>query len=63
MYGVLDIRLKDRDWLAGPGRGKYSIADINVFPWVRIHAYTGIESVDEFPNVKVRSFNTFATRI
>lgn len=33
LYGVLEIRLKERDWLAGPGAGVYSIADINVFPW------------------------------
>ena len=33
LYGVLEIRLKDREWLAGPGVGVYSIADINVFPW------------------------------
>ncbi|KAG5716546.1 hypothetical protein E4T56_gene16346 [Termitomyces sp. T112] len=52
LYGVLEIRLKDRDWLAGPGRGKFTIADIKAFPWVRGHAFTGIETLDEFPNVK-----------
>ena len=54
LYGVLEIRLsQDRDWLAGPGRGTYSIADINVFPWVRIHAWAKVESLDEWPNLKV----------
>ena len=33
LYSVLEIRLKDREYLAGPGKGTYSIADINVFPW------------------------------
>lgn len=33
LYGVLEIRLKERDWLAGAGRGKYSLADIKTFPW------------------------------
>ena len=32
LYGVLEIRLQNRDWLAGPGTGIFSIADINVFP-------------------------------
>lgn len=33
LYEVLNIRLNGRDYLAGPGKGVYSIADINVFPW------------------------------
>lgn len=33
LYGVLELRLKDRDYLAGPGKGKYTIADIKAFPW------------------------------
>jgi len=52
LYGVLEIRLTDRDYLAGPGRGTYSVADINVLPWIRNHAKSGIEAIDEFPNLK-----------
>ncbi|KAF7965671.1 hypothetical protein HWV62_18716 [Athelia sp. TMB] len=52
LYGVLEIRLQERDFLAGPGRGVYSIADINVLPWVRIHSYAGVENLDEFPRLK-----------
>ena len=33
LLNVLEIRLKDREYLAGPGKGKYSIADFNVWPW------------------------------
>lgn len=33
LYGVLQLRLGDRDFLAGGGNGRYSIADINAFPW------------------------------
>ncbi|KAG8957085.1 glutathione S- transferase, nitrogen catabolite repression regulator [Tulasnella sp. 419] len=52
LYSVLDTRLKNRDYLVGDGKGKYSIADINVFPWVRSHGWVGIEDVDTlFPNV------------
>ncbi|KAF8138551.1 glutathione S-transferase [Boletus edulis] len=49
---VLNIRLQDREYLAGPGKGKLSVADINVIPWVRLHAGAGIETLDAFPNTK-----------
>lgn len=52
LYGVIEIRLANRKYLAGPGEGVYSIADIKAVPWVRIHAYAGIESLDQWPNVK-----------
>ncbi|EIW61859.1 glutathione S-transferase C-terminal-like protein [Trametes versicolor FP-101664 SS1] len=52
LYGVLEIRLQDRDYLVGPGRGTYSIADINVIAWIRFHKIAGIESLDEWPRLK-----------
>ena len=33
LYGVLELRLTDRDFLAGSGRGKFSVADAKAFPW------------------------------
>lgn len=33
LYGVIEIRLKDREYLAGPGKGTFSIADIKAHPW------------------------------
>lgn len=47
LYGVLDRRLKDRKYIAGPGTGEYTIADIATWPWVSrfewqqidLHAY------------------------
>ncbi|KAM6501694.1 Glutathione S-transferase, C-terminal-like protein [Amanita muscaria] len=52
LYGVLELRLKDREYLAGAGKGHYTIADIKTWPWVSRHAYAGIESLDEWPSVK-----------
>jgi len=52
LYGVLEARLTGRDWFAGPGRGKFTIADIKPFPWVRGHPRAAIETLDEFPNLK-----------
>ncbi|KIM89397.1 hypothetical protein PILCRDRAFT_2622 [Piloderma croceum F 1598] len=52
LYGVYEIRLQDREYLAGPGKGVYSLADIKAIPWINIHKYAGIESLDEWPHVK-----------
>jgi GST-like protein len=47
LYGVMDRRLADADYLAG----SYSIADIATFPWTRSHVNQGVDLAD-FPNVK-----------
>lgn len=39
LYEVLDTRLGEVEYLAGD----YSIADIASYPWVRIHAWAGVE--------------------
>ncbi|KAK2613053.1 Glutathione S-transferase 2 [Conoideocrella luteorostrata] len=51
LYGVLDARLKDRDYIVGPGKGKYSIADIALLGWVNAVHGTTI-SIEQFPYVK-----------
>jgi hypothetical protein len=52
LYGILDERLKDRDWVAGPGRGRFSIADISLAGWSNLILYVGI-AIERFPNVEV----------
>ncbi len=47
LYGVLDARLADRDYIAGD----YSIADMACWPWSRYPTGRGID-LDEFPKVK-----------
>ena len=42
LYTVLDARLRDHEYLAG----EYSIADIATWPWVSIHAWSGVEIAD-----------------
>jgi GSH-dependent disulfide-bond oxidoreductase len=46
LYGVMDRRLADREYLAGA----YSIADMAAWPWVVPHAMQGIE-LGEFPHL------------
>ncbi|KAM3074082.1 hypothetical protein ACMFMF_006106 [Clarireedia jacksonii] len=51
LYGILDNCLKDRDYLVGPGKGKYSIADIASFSWVNFAYFAGID-LTQFPNLE-----------
>ena len=48
LYGVMDRRLGEAEYLAGD---VYSIADIATFPWCRSIERQG-HSFDAFPNVK-----------
>ncbi|KAF2655074.1 glutathione S-transferase [Lophiostoma macrostomum CBS 122681] len=51
LYSVLESRLSDRDFLAGKAPGKYSIADISTFTWVRWAAWAGID-LSKFPKLE-----------
>lgn len=60
VYGVLEIHLsgkftgEPRDYLAGKGKGKYSIADIKTWPWVKGWERSGFtkEEMEPFPHVQ-----------
>lgn len=56
LYGVMNKRLADRDFLAG----EYSIADMAAFPWVRPYKNQGQDLAD-FANLK-RWFEEIAER-
>ncbi|MGB3067994.1 MAG: glutathione binding-like protein [Ottowia sp.] len=47
LYGVLDKRLSNEDFVAG---GEYSIADIAIFSWARAHTSHKIDLAD-YPHV------------
>ena len=47
LYGILDARLKDNEYLVG---NKYSIADIANFSWVNVAYFAGVD-LDSFPNL------------
>lgn len=51
LYGILDSHLKDRDYIVGPGKGKYSIADIANFGWVNIAYFSGVD-LSKFPSLE-----------
>ena len=56
LYGVLDRRLADREFLAGD----YSIADMAAYPWIVPHERQG-QNLDDTPNLK-RWFETVKAR-
>jgi GST-like protein len=56
LYGVLDRRLADRDYVAG----EFSIADIAAYPWIVPHEAHG-QNLDDFPHLK-RWFEAIAAR-
>ena len=47
LFGVLEGRLGETPWLAGPD---YSIADMASWPWVAAHAWPGL-SLDDYPRL------------
>ena len=57
LYGVMDRRLTENDWLGG---ADYSIADMACWPWARPSRRQGVDKA-EFPDVK-RWFDTMSAR-
>ncbi|MDC3743300.1 glutathione S-transferase N-terminal domain-containing protein [Pseudomonas syringae pv. syringae] len=57
LYGVLDKRLADRQFVAGD---EYSIADMAIYPWIVPHTYQQ-QNLDDFPHLK-RWFDSIAGR-
>jgi GST-like protein len=56
LYGVMNKRLEDRDFLAGD----YSIADMAAWPWVVPYERQG-QDLNDFPNLK-KWFETLQSR-
>ena len=48
IYGLLDTRLAEADYLAGP---HYSIADIATYPWIALHPFDG-EDLADYPRLQ-----------
>ncbi|KAG8530492.1 uncharacterized protein KY384_004995 [Bacidia gigantensis] len=61
VYGVLEIQLsgkytgEPKEYLAGQGKGKYSVADIGTWPWVKGWDYSGVTTKEvmekQFPHL------------
>ncbi len=57
LYGVLDNRLSAQEYVAA---GEYTIADMAIFPWCRLHKRQR-QDINDYPNVK-RWFDMIAAR-
>ncbi len=57
LYGVLDKRLSAQEYVAA---GEYTIADMAIFPWCRLHKRQR-QDINDYPNVK-RWFDMIAAR-
>ncbi len=57
LYGVMDKRLQDQEWIAGD---EYTVADIAIFPWLRSWKNQGIDWADH-PRLK-QWFDTIEAR-
>ncbi len=56
LLAVMDVRLRDREFLAGD----YSIADMAAFPWIKPYRRLG-NDLDRFPALR-RWFDTMKSR-
>lgn len=51
LYRVLNTRLEGRDFIAGAGRGEYSVADMACWPWISRFEWQEID-LNDYPNVR-----------
>ncbi|MEP3276624.1 MAG: glutathione S-transferase N-terminal domain-containing protein [Stappiaceae bacterium] len=51
LYGVLNKQLEGRDYIAGEGRGEYSIADMACWPWISRYDWQEVD-LNDYPNVR-----------
>lgn len=59
VYGVLEIHLSGkytgqvREYLAGNGAGRYSVADIGSWPWIKAWEFSGVpkDEMQKFPHL------------
>ncbi|SNS75115.1 glutathione S-transferase family protein [Tropicimonas sediminicola] len=50
-YATLETRLTDRDFIAGAGRGEYTIADMACWPWISRYEWQEVK-LSDYPAVR-----------